>query len=292
VSLHTALQAAIAGALTGGLYALMALGLSLTWGMLRVINLAHFALILLGGYLTFELATSAGIDPLLTIVVTGPILFVVGAAMQWAYDRFRLSEFNSLLVSFGVLIVVIQLVSNYWSADFQRMTSDVNPYATESLRLAGFAFPMPRLLAFVAAVVLVGGTHLWLQRTYPGRALRAFAQDRTIAAAFGIDHVRLGLLLGGVAGVTGAIAGMLISVDRALTPSAPFEWVGIVFAVVILGGIGNAVGTLLAGVLVGALSGVVSVGWSPSTAPLVIFSLIIVALVVRPQGLFVRRTAT
>jgi branched-chain amino acid transport system permease protein len=224
--------------------------------------------------------------------VTGPVLFVAGAFIHWAYDRFQLTEFNSLLVSFGLLIVVIQLVSNYWSADFQRMTAEVNPYATQSVRLAGFAFPMPRLLAFIAAVILVAGAHVWLQRTYPGRALRAFAQDRTIAAAFGIDHVRLGLLLGGAAGFSAGIAGMLISVDRALTPSAPFEWVGIVFAVVILGGIGNVVGTLLAGILVGALSGVVSVGWSPSTAPLVIFSLIIVALLVRPRGLFVRRTAT
>ena len=288
MTIQTVLQAGIAGALTGGLYALMALGLSLTWGMLRVINLTHFALILLGGYLTFELATRAGIDPLLTVVVTAPLLFVAGGALQWAFDRFALTEFNSLLVTFGLLIVVVQLVSNYWSADFQRMTAEVNPYATQSLRLGPFAFPTPRLLAFIAAVVLVGGAHIWLQRTYPGRALRAFAQDRTIAAAFGIDHVRLGVLLGGVAGATAAVAGMLIAVDRPLTPSSPFEWFGIVFAVVILGGIGNAVGTLLAGIVVGALAGVVAAAWSPSTAPLVIFSLIIVALLVRPRGIFVR----
>jgi branched-chain amino acid transport system permease protein len=288
VTLQTVLQAGIAGALTGGLYALMALGLSLTWGLLRVINLTHFAMILVGAYLTFELATRAGIDPLVTVVVTAPALFIAGAALQWAFDRFDLTEFNSLLVTFGLLIVVVQLVSNYWSADFQRMTASVNPYAIQSLRLGPFAFPTPRLLAFIAAVVLVGGVHIWLQRTYPGRALRAFAQDRTIAAAFGIDHVRLGAVLGGVAGATAAVAGMLIAVDRPLTPSSPFEWFGIVFAVVILGGIGNAVGTLLAGIIVGAIAGVVSAAWSPSAAPLVIFSLIIVALLVRPRGLFVR----
>jgi branched-chain amino acid transport system permease protein len=288
MTVQTLLQAGIAGALTGGLYALMALGLSLTWGMLRVINLAHFAMILLGGYLTFELATNVGIDPLLTIVITAPALFVVGAALQSAFDRFGLTEFNSLLVTFGLLIVVVQLVSNTWSADFQRMTADVNPYATQSIRVGPFAFPMPRLLAFIAALVLVGGAHMWLQRTYPGRALRAFAQDRSIASAFGIDHVRLGALLGGVSGATAAVAGMLVAVDRPLTPSSPFEWFGIVFAVVILGGIGNAVGTLLAGIAVGALAGIVSVAWSPSTAPLVIFSLIIIALLIRPRGMFAR----
>ena len=284
----TILQAAIAGGLAGGLFALMAVGLTLTWGLLRVINLAHFALILVGGYLTFELATNGGMDPLSTLVVTVPLLFIAGAALQWGFDRFGLAEFNSLLVTFGLLIVVIQVVSNLWSADFQRMTAAVNPYATHSLRLGPIALPTPRLLAFAAALGVVVGVHLWLQRTYPGRALRAFAQDRTIAAAFGIDHVRLGVLLGGVAGATAAIAGMLVAVDRPLTPSAPFEWFGIVFAVVILGGIGNVVGTLAAGVIVGALSGVVSAAWSPLAAPLVIFSLIIVSLLVRPRGLFTR----
>ena len=287
----TAIQAAIAGALAGGLFALMAVGLSLTWGLLRIINLAHFGLILVGGYLTYELATTVGIDPLLTVVVTGPLLFVAGALLQWAYDRFGLSEFNSLLVSFGLLIVTIQLVSNIWSADFLRMTADVNPHATTSLRIGPFAFPTPRLLAFLFALAFVGAIHFWLRRTYPGRALRAFAQDRSIAAAFGIDHVRLGMLLGGVSGLTAAVAGMLVAVDRPLTPSSAFEWFGLVFAVVILGGIGNAVGTLAAGVLVGALWGVVSAVWSPSTSPLVIFSLIIVALLVRPRGLFVRGTS-
>ena len=287
----TALQAAVAGALAGGLFALMAVGLSLTWGMLRVINLAHFGLILVGGYLTVELATNAGIDPLVSVVVTVPVLFVAGAALQWAFDRFALSEFNSLLVSFGLLIVTIQVVSNTWSADFLRMTAEVNPYATQSLRIGPIAFPTPRLLAFAFALVFVGGIHLWLQRSYPGRALRAFAQDRTIAAAFGIDHVKLGVLLGGLAGASAALAGMLVAVDRPLTPSSAFEWFGLVFAVVILGGIGNAVGTLAAGILVGALWGFVSAVWSPSTSPLVIFSLIIVALLVRPRGLFFRGSA-
>jgi branched-chain amino acid transport system permease protein len=287
----TALQAAIAGGLAGGLFALMAVGLSLTWGMLRVINLVHFGLILVGGYLTLELATSAAIDPILTIVVTVPVLFAAGAALQWAFDRFGLTEFNSLLVSFGLLIIVIQVVANIWSADFQRMSGAVNPYATQSARVGPFAFPMPTLLASGCAVVVVGGAHLWLARTYPGRALRAFAQDRAIAAAFGIDHVRLGVLLGGAAGASAAVAGMLFAVGGSLTPSAPFEWFGIVFAVVILGGIGNALGTLLAGVIVGAMSGLVSAIWSPSTAPLVTFSVIIVVLLVRPRGVFVRGPA-
>lgn len=282
------LQAAISGALLGGLFALMAVGLSLSWGMLRVINLAHFGLILLGAYLTFELATATGMNPLFTVVITAPLLFVAGAGFQWAFERFALAEFNSLLVSFGILIVMIQVVSNIWSADFQRMDAAVNPFATRSAVVGPFVFPVPTLLAFVTALVLVAGAHVFFSRTYPGRALRAFAQDPQIAAAFGIDHARLGALLAGAAGASAAIAGMLFALGSALTPTAPFEWFGIVFSVVILGGIGNVPGSLAAGAVVGVASAVVSVVWSPATAPIVIFGAIIVALLVRPSGLFAR----
>lgn len=284
-------QAILSGALIGGMFAVMAVGLSLTWGMLRIINLAHFGMILLGAYLTFQLATSWGIDPLLTLVVTVPLMFVLGALLQWAFDRFGVAELNSLLVSFGILIIVIQTVSNVWSADFQRMTGEVNPYATGSVSLGRLVFPAPTLLAFGTAVVLVGAAHVVLQRTFAGRALRAFEQDRSVASAFGIDHRRLSMVLAGASGATAAVAGMLFALSNALTPSTPFEWFGIVFAVVILGGIGQILGTLVAGVLVGTLSGLVSVLWSPSLAPFVLFSAIILALLFRPQGLFTQGAA-
>lgn len=282
----TTIQAALSGILLGGLYALMAAGVSVTWGVLRIINLAHFGMILLGAYLTFELATAWRVNPLVTLVVSVPAMFVLGGALQWAFDYLRVSELNSLLITFGLLIVVVQSVSNVWSADFQRMAAEVNPYATESVRLGRFVFPVPTLLAFAIAVLVIGGAHLVLRRTFIGRALRAYAEDRPIAAAFGIDHRRIGVLLAAVTGATAAVAGMLFSLGNSLTPSTAFEWFGTVFAVVILGGIGHLVGTLAAGVLVGLLSSVVSVVLSPATAPFVLFSAIVLALIVRPQGLF------
>ena len=283
------LQSALTGALVGGLYALMAIGLSLTWGMLRVINLAHFGMILLSGYLTYTLTTNAGFDPLLTIVVTVPAMFAIGAALQWGFQRFGVSELNSLLVSFGVLIISIQVIANVWSADFRRMTADVNPYATGSLSIGPLVFPIPTLVASVSAFALVIGIHLLLERTFVGRALRAFGEDPAIASAFGMDHQRLGMLLAGIAGATTAVAGTLFAVGGSLTPTTAFEWFGVVFAVVILGGIGNVIGTLLAGALVGAASGVVAVAWSPVAAPLVVYSLVILALLFRPNGLLPRR---
>jgi branched-chain amino acid transport system permease protein len=281
-------QAAISGILVGGLFAVMAFGLSLTWGMLKVINLAHFAMILLSGYLTYEIATTLRVDPIATIAVTMPLMFAAGAALQWGFQARRVSEFNTLLVSFGLFIVTIQAISNQWSADFRRMGPEVNPYATQSLALGPLVFPTPTLIAFGFAVLIVVAASLVLGRTYPGRALRAFAQDREIAAAFGIDHQRLGILLAGAAGATAAVAGMLFAVDGTLTPNAAFEWIGTVFAIVIVGGVGNVAGTLVAGGLVMLIAGVVSVAWSPSAAPFVVFSMIVVALLFRPRGLFAR----
>jgi len=287
----TIVQAALSGVLLGGLYALMAAGVSVTWGVLRIINLAHFGMILLGSYLTFELASAWEVNPLLTLAVSVPAMFLLGGAGQWAFDYLRISELNSLLVTFGLLIIIVQSVSNIWSADFQRMTAAVNPYATQAVRLGRLAFPVPTLLAFAVALVVIVGAHLVLRRTFLGRAMRAYAEDRPVAAAFGIDHRRIGVLLAAVSGATAAIAGMLFSLGNALTPATAFEWFGTVFAVVILGGIGQLVGTLAAGVLVGLLSSVVSVVLSPAAAPFVLFSAIVLALLLRPQGLFTLRPA-
>jgi branched-chain amino acid transport system permease protein len=283
------LQAAVSGALNGSLFALMALGLSLAWGFLKVINLAHFAMILLSGYLTFELATATGLGPIATIVVTVPLMFLVGAMIQLGYERFDVSELNSLLISYGLLIITVQVVTNIWTADFQRLPPEINPLSAEAVGIGSLRFPVPTLLAAGFAVVLVVTAALVLGRTYAGRALQAFGQDREIASAFGIDHRLLGVLLAGAAGASAAIAGMLLPIGGTLTPDLPFEWIGQVFAIVILGGIGNVTGTLYAGLLVGAVSGLVAVVWTPSTAPFVVFSLVVLALVFRPKGLFPQR---
>jgi branched-chain amino acid transport system permease protein len=223
------------------------------------------------------------------VLVTVPVVFVIGAAIQWGYQRFSVTELSSLLVSFGLLIIGIQMISNVWSADFRRMTADVNPYATGSLTLGPLVFPMPTLIASLSAVALVVVIHIVLARTFVGRALRAFGEDPAIASAFGIDHRRLGILLAGAAGATAAVAGSLFAIGGSLTPSTAFEWFGVVFAVVILGGIGNVLGTLLAGALVGGLTSVMTIAWSPVAAPLVVYSLVVLALVFRPNGLLPRR---
>lgn len=289
------LQAAVSGMLLGGLYAMMAVGLSAAWGMLRVINLAHFGMILLAAYLTYELASSWRIDPIVTLLVTVPAMALLGAALQWIYQRARLAEFASLLVSFGVMTIMIQAVHNRWTADFRRLDPAVNPYGStswfpfgENVRLA---LPLSRLLAFGFGVVLIVAAWLVLRTTFIGRAVRAFAEDRQMAAAYGIDHHKLGMVVAAAAGGSAAVAGMLWAVGNTLVPDAPYEWIGIVFAVVILGGIGQVLGSLAAGLLIGTLYGVTSVLWSDTATLLVVFLVIVLALLLRPHGLFVRGTA-
>jgi branched-chain amino acid transport system permease protein len=229
------------------------------------------------------------VDPILTVLVTAPALFVLGAALQWVYDRLNIVEFNSLLVSFGLLIVIIQIAQDIWQADHRELPRDHNPYVTSALHVGQLALPTSRIVALALALVLLGGGHLVLRNTFLGRGMRAFAQDRTVAAAFGIDHRRLSVLVGGAAGASAGVAGMAFMLANFVQPSTPYEWFGTVFAVVILGGLGNLLGTLLAGISVVALSGLVAMIWTEGVEPIVLFVAIIVALVLRPQGVFTRR---
>lgn len=280
-----AVQGVVSGAMIGGLYAIMALGLSVSWGLLRIINLAHFGLILLAAYLTFEVTTSTGVDPLLTVLVSAPAFFVIGVALHWVVDRFDVSEFNSLLASFGLLLVMVQVITNIWSADFQRIPTSENAYAASSVTVAGIALPIPRILAFAVALLIAAIAWYVLNSTYAGKALRAIAQDREIAAAFGIDPTRIATVVAGLSASTAAVAGVLVGISSGIFPDLAFEWFGIVFTVVILGGIGNVLGAVGAGLLVGAVSGFVATVWQPALAPLVTFVLLVMALLFRPHGL-------
>jgi branched-chain amino acid transport system permease protein len=284
----TYVQAAVSGVMVGGLYAVMALGLSLTWGLLKVINLAHFALILASGYITYQLTTSTGADPLLAAFLLVPAFFVVGVAVHWLIERFQVDELNSLLLSFGLFIIAIRLITNMWSADFRRIDAAENPWATRAFLIGEIAFPVPQLMALVAALAVAVASYVVLRRTYFGKALRALAYDREMAGAYGVDFRRIGAIAAGLASAMAAMAGVLIAINQALFPQLAFEWVGLIFAVVILGGIGNLLGAVGAGILIGLVSSLVGVAWTPQGSPLVVFLLLILALLFRPNGLFGR----
>ena len=284
-------QAFISGLLLGGLYAILAIGLSLTWGMLKVINLAHFAFAFLAAYMTYQLSTSFGINPFLTIIVTAPILFLIGVGMQWCFNKFDVSEFNSLLVTFGLFIIFQALMTALWSADYRRIDYEINPYAQEALWVGPFALPIPQFGSFITALIITGLTMYVLNYTYTGKALRAISQDRDMAAAFGVNYKKMSMLLMGVSTAYAAVAGVFIAMIFALFPEAGIEWIGVVFAVVILGGLANVPGALGAGLLIGVVQALTTVIANPGMAPLVTFTLLIVALLFKPEGLFTRRSS-
>jgi branched-chain amino acid transport system permease protein len=283
-------QGVVSGVLVGGLFALMSLGLSLSWGALKIINLAHFSFILLSAYLVYQLTVSYEIDPLLTMVIVVPIFFAIGALMQVFFHMVNVDEFKSLIITFGIFIILQSLIRTIWSADFRRIGSELNPYATQSLQIGPVRFPVSQLVAFVAAVLIAVGMSLLLRRTYFGKAVRAVAQDREMARAFGVDPRRVAVILSGLTTAFSALAGLFVAVGQSIFPGQAVGWFGIVFSVVILGGLGNTIGTLTAGVVVGVAYNTASVTWGPLSAPLVTFLILIAALLFRPEGLLTRRS--
>lgn len=269
----------------------MSLGISLSWGALDIINLVHFMFILLGAYLTYQLTVSAGMDPLLTAVVVVPLAFATGALLQVFFEWAKLDEFKSLIITFGIFIIIQSIVRTIWSADFRTLDQTVNPYASASFVVGGVSFQIPLVIAFAAAALIAFGTRAMMAKTYFGKAVRAVVHDADTAQAFGIDPKRVGVILAGLASAYSGLAGVMIATFQSLSPAMAVGWFGIVFPVVILGGLGNAMGNFFAGIIVGVAAGVATVFWGPLVAPLVTFLIMVLALLFRPEGLFARRVA-
>ena len=272
-------QSVVSGVLTGALYGLVGLGLSLSWGYLRLINLAHFALAFLGAYLTYQLVGVAGWPAPAAALAIVPAFFVAGALMQILFQRFAVGEFGSLLVTFGLTVIVESVIQWFWTADFRRL--ELGPGAV-SFRVGPLYVPIVEAVMLAVAVALALGIGAWLRFTWTGKALRASAENPAIAAAFGVDHRRLALLLSGIGAACAGVAGVFIAMIHTLTPSQIFAWMGVVFAVVILGRLGNPLGVLAAGVAIGVSEAVTMAVTAPSWASMVSFTLLILMLLLRP----------
>ena len=278
-SLNLLMQSILSGIFIGSLYGLIGLGLGLTWGLLKQINLSHFGLVFLGAYLSYHMATVAHIDPLWGLLILPPFFFVFGAGMQWVLARFAITPFNSLLVTFGVTVVIESLIQSIWTADYRRLESDYNDM---KFKVGSLFVPIPELITLVLAVGIAVAIWAAMRYTDLGKALRAMAEDAPIAAAFGINQKALSLGLAGMCSALAAIAGVCLALTFTLAPSQIFTWVGVVFAAVMLGGLGSPLGPLLAGILIGVSEAVTMAVASPSWAPIVSFSLLIFMLLLRP----------
>ncbi len=272
-------QSILSGIFIGALYGLIGLGLGLTWGLLRQINLAHFGFVFLAAYLSYQMATVWHVDVLLTFVIIPPLFFVLGAGMHWMLSRFRISPFNSLLVTFGLTVMIESLIQYIWTADFRKLES---VYSSQKFKIGSLFVPVPELITLVMSVFFAIVIWAAMRHSDLGKALRAMAEDGPIAAAFGVNEKGLALLLAGACATLAAFAGICLALTFALTPSQIFAWVGVIFAVVMLGGLGSAIGPLVAGLIIGVSEAITMAVASPSWAPTVSFSLLIFMLLLRP----------
>jgi len=270
-------QSILSGVFIGALYGLLGLGLSLSWGMLRQVNLAHFALAFLGGYLTFQLA--ARLDPFVTLALVAPLFFLLGMALHWFLTRFAVTLLNTLLVTFGLTSIIEAGIQWIWTADFHRME---NAYAAVRWKLGPLFVSLPDLITLGFALALSLGMWSVLRYTDLGKAMRATTEDAPIAAAFGVNEKLLGYLVSGFAAAVAAIAGLCLALNHTLAPVQIYAWMGVVFAAVMMGGLGRPIGPLAAGIVIGVSEAIAMAVTNPTWAPLVSFSLLIMLLLFRP----------
>ena len=271
-------QSILSGIFVGALYGLLGLGLSLSWGLLRLINLAHFAFAFLAAYLCYQLATM-GMDPLLTLAAIVPAFFAIGVALHWVMARFKVTPFNSLLLTFGLMGIAEAIIQTIWTADFRKLESS---YAEQKFKVGGLFLPIPEFITLLLAVGISVAVWAVLRYTDLGKALRAAAEDAPIASAFGVNQKRNALLLSGTCAALASIAGVCLALSFTLAPSQMYAWIGVVFAAVMLGGLARPLGPLIAGTLIGVSEAITMAVTAPSWAPIVSFTLLIVILVLRP----------
>jgi branched-chain amino acid transport system permease protein len=272
-------QSALSGVFIGALYGLLGLGLGLSWGLLHVINLAHFAFAFLAAYVCYQLSMVGHLDPLVTLALIVPAFFALGVLVQWLLARFSISPLNSLLATFGLTAIIEAAIQWIWTADFRKLDS---VYAGEKLRIGALYVPIPELLTLILAVALSFAVWAAMRYSDLGRALRALAEDAPMAAAFGVNRRAMSLLLSGVCTALAGVAGVCLALSFTLTPAQIYAWVGVVFAAVMLGGLGSALGPLVAGVIIGVSEALTAAVASPSWSPIVSFTLLIVLLLLRP----------
>jgi branched-chain amino acid transport system permease protein len=284
INLVSIVEAIILGILTGGVYALMASGLTLVFGVMNIINVGQGALVILGAYLSFALEQSLHIDLFLGLLITMPVLFLFGLLIEWLFirplkhDRTMLS----ILVTFGIALIIEGVLNIVFSANYVQLHAW---YITASFRIGGFYLGYIYVFGFLLACVLLSGLYLLLYRTKFGQSLRASMQNRTAAELIGIDVERVSAFTFGIGIALAAAGGMAFGATTTFNAGSAYDLISRLLAIIIFGGMGSLSGALIASVGMLVVEDVTAVIWSPSWATTVFFVLLVIILVLRPQGL-------
>jgi branched-chain amino acid transport system permease protein len=278
------IEAIITGILTGGVYALMASGLTLVFGVMDIINIGQGALVILGAYLSYVLEQKLHIDLFLGLFITMPIMFALGLLIEWLFIRpvKRDRTMLSIMVTYGVALVIEGLLNLIFSADIVQLHAW---YINGSFRVGGFYLAYIYVFGFLLAIVLLGGLYLLLYRTKFGYSLRASMQNRTAAELIGINVERVSTITFGIGVALAAAGGMAFGATNAFNAGSSYDLISRLLAIIIFGGMGSLSGALIASVGMLVIEDVTAVVWSPVWASTVFFILLVIILVFRPQGL-------
>ena len=288
-SLDLLLNAFVAGILLGGFYAAVSLGLSVAFGQLNIVNIAHPAFVILGSYIAYMCNSRWGLDPILVGLVFTPVFFLVGVgAYRIYYECFERKDdeaLRGLAFFFGVMFIIEVGLIMVYGVDFRTVQA---PYIGQYWRFGGVGVPTRMFVPFCVSVLMFACVYLYLSRTFNGRAIMAVAQDRVALQLMAADPVRIKQLGFGIGIGTTALAGALLIIIIPVEPSIGRLYIGQVFAIAVLAGLGSIPGTLLAAIILGIAESLVSTFFGPSWAPAVAFGILLLALAFRPQGLFGR----
>ena len=275
-------QVIISGLLAGSLYAMVALGLGLIFGVMRVLNIAHGPILMLGAYVTFWLFSTVGLNPYLSLLVSMPLLYLLGIVLERLLVRRVVDapELSSLLLTFGISIALVNVAQLAFTSDLRAVE-----YLTGSFVLGPFAFSKSRMVACGIAILITVAAFAFLQTTRLGKAIRAVSQSREVAQVCGVNVGRIHMIAFGLASAMAAAGGSLVAVMVAIQPEMGQVYTFKSFLVIVLGGAGNYPGALLGGLLLGLVEQLSSLFLTTQVNEAVAYILLVIVLLVRPTGL-------
>jgi branched-chain amino acid transport system permease protein len=283
------LNAVVAGLLLAGFYASVAVGISIAFGMLDVVNIAHPGFIILGSYAALIVHRWLGVDPILISVVVSPLFFVLGMVLYrvfyLAFERRGQESLRGLAFFFGILFITEVVLILIYGVDYQLVKA---AYSESVWKLGAVDFPLRLLVPCVVSVAMVLGVQLFLNHTFFGRAVLAVAQDQLALRIMGVNPVKVKELAFALSIATAGVAGAFLIVIQPVQPAIGREFIGLAFAICVLGGLGSLYGTLVGAVILGVAESFTATYFGPSWAPAVSFGLLLLTLAFRPTGLFGR----
>jgi len=282
-------NAIVSGLLLGGFYAAVTVGVSISFGMLDIVNIAHPAFIIVGSYVAFIANAQWGVDPILASIVAAPAFYLLGTVIYRIYDvafeRRGDQSLQGLAFFFGLLFVTEVALVLVFGVDYRLVEA---PYIGPSLHLGALDLPLRLLVPCLVSLAMMGALQLFLSRTFLGRAILAVAQDQLALRLMAADPRRIKRIAFGLSLATASVAGAILIVIQPVEPSISRDYIGRVFAICVLGGMGSFPGTLAAAVVLGVAESLTATFYGPSWSPAVAFGLLLVTLAVRPAGLFGR----